>query len=89
MNILVKSQWKLAPNGLRAYRVVLWRRRHSCHPYVVHYQGDGSCGVHMDNDLWTGSYLTTIKEAAEVFSERCKMHGLKDEYSPEVTYNEL
>ena len=70
--MIAASNTSPAGNGTRAFRVVLYRRDHEFHPYVVHYEAE-------EGDRWHGAYLASNGEAASEFERRCEQWGLRDE----------
>ena len=59
--------------GLRPHRVVIYKRDHDLHPYVVHLQ------IERDGSRHEGTYTASIAEAAEEFERRCKLRRVRDD----------
>lgn len=88
---MIIAQSNVSPAGLgtRAFSVILYKREHPIHPYVVHYQGSDG-----EEDRWQGTYAASIAEAGAEFERRCKMHRLYDAslssiYDPECGWVEV
>lgn len=93
VNIISASSVRPAEIGTRPFRVILFKREHPIHPYVVHYQAiDPETGE--GGDRWTGTYTASIAEAGAEFETRCKKHRLYDAslssiYDPENGWVEV
>ena len=69
---MIRSTLVAGP-GTRPHRVVLYRREHGFHPWVVHYQ------LEADGSRFQGSYCETVEKAVREFRRRCKLTGAREE----------
>jgi hypothetical protein len=76
--MLVTQSTLITGEGTRPNRVVLWRREHDWHPFVVHYQ------LEEDRSRFQGSYCATLTQASKEFERRCKLWSVVNAY-PEPT----
>lgn len=70
LNETVAHSSKITGPGTRPHRVVLYRREHSFHPYVVHYR------LEEDGSMFQGTYVASLAEASAEFSRRCARWGV-------------
>lgn len=69
--------------GTRPHRVVLYKRQHDFHPWVVHYQ------LEEDGSRWQGSYCSRLQDAAREFLRRCERCGADEETLAVLMLQEL